>query len=95
MRFSLLKAIKSTHRHPINRVLHVLGLTIYAVIIGVVFGFLDNVERNPIDILALFMLAVALFLLGHKIEGNLKAMTWVILFKYLKAVMTKEKKKRG
>jgi chromate transport protein ChrA len=95
MRFSLLKAIKSTHRHPINRVLHVLGLTIYAVIIGVVFGFLDNVERNPIDILALFMLAVALFLLGHKIEGNLKAMTWVILFKYLKAVMTKEKKKRS
>jgi hypothetical protein len=27
--------------------------------------------------------AVGLFLLGHRIEGNLKAMTLIVLFKYV------------
>jgi hypothetical protein len=35
----------------------------------------------------LFPVAIGLFLAGHKIEGNLKAMTLVIIAKYLRSKM--------
>lgn len=84
MRFSLLKAIKNTHRHPANRLLHVVGLLLYAVAIFMISGSLLSTNVNPFASLFLFMVAIALFLLGHKIEGNVRATTWVVLFKYLK-----------
>jgi hypothetical protein len=31
----------------------------------------------------MFCTAVGLFLLGHRIEGNLKAMALIVLFKYI------------
>ena len=92
MRFSLLKAIKNTHRHPANRVLHVVGLLLYVVAIFMISGSLLNTNVNPLAGLFLFMAAVALFLLGHKIEGNVRATTWVVLFKYLKECMRNRKK---
>ncbi|MDQ4073126.1 MAG: hypothetical protein M3162_02345 [Thermoproteota archaeon] len=91
MRFSLLKAIKNTHRNPINRVLHAGGLTLYAAIIYIVLSNPEDVGQNLVNVLTLFILAVTLFLLGHRIEGNLRAMTWVILFKYLKWLWQKKK----
>jgi hypothetical protein len=33
----------------------------------------------------LWSIAICLFLTGHKIEGNLRAMTLIIIFKYLKS----------
>lgn len=92
MRFSLLKAIKNTHRHPANRLLHAVGLLLYVVAIFVILGSLSNTGVNPFDSLFLIMVAIALFLLGHKIEGNVRATTWVVLFKYLKECMRNRKK---
>jgi predicted membrane channel-forming protein YqfA (hemolysin III family) len=92
MRFSLLKAIKNTHRHPANRLLHVIGLLLYAVAIMMISSSLLNTNVNPFASLFLFMVAIALFLLGHKIEGNVRATTWVVLFKYLKECMRNRKK---
>jgi uncharacterized membrane protein YiaA len=86
MRFSLLKAIRNTHRHPANRVLHAIGLSFYIIAILIILDGLFNKDINPF-ILILFAVAIALFLLGHAIEGNLRATTWVIIFKYLKANM--------
>jgi hypothetical protein len=40
-------------------------------------------------IVLLFTAAIALFLLGHKIEGNIKATTWVVVFKYLREYFKK------
>ncbi len=92
MRFSLLKAIKNTHRHPANRILHVVGLLLYVVAISMISGSLLNTNVNPFASLFLFMVAIALFLLGHKIEGNVRATTWVVLFKYLKECIGNRKK---
>ena len=92
MRFSLLKAIKNTHRHPANRMLHVIGLLLYAVAIFVISYSLLNTNVSPYPSLFLFLVAITLFFLGHKIEGNVRATTWVVLFKYLKECMINKKK---
>jgi cytochrome b561 len=86
MRFSLIKAIKNTHRHPANRLLHAIGLLLYFLaILLILMGYFMDTNTNPFNSLILFAVAIALFLLGHRIEGNLGATTWIIIFKYLKA----------
>ena len=85
MPFSLVKAIKSTHRNPANRILHIIGLPIYVTGITIIVGYSLNLNTNPITGLILWLVAVSLFLIGHKIEGNLRAITLIILFKYLKS----------
>ncbi|MGN6615445.1 MAG: hypothetical protein ACTHKC_10450 [Candidatus Nitrosocosmicus sp.] len=95
MRFSLFKAIKSTHRHPVNKILHGIGLFLYGVAILMIISicFSKNYE-NLFTIVLLFVVAIALFLLGHIIEGNIKATTWVIVFKYLQAYVKNNEKWR-
>ena len=87
MQFNLFKAIKNTHRNPISRVLHLIGLSLYAIgftlLAGYYLGSLD-ISSSIIGII-LFPIAIGLFLTGHKIEGNLRAMTLIILFKYLRS----------
>jgi hypothetical protein len=88
MQLNLLKAIKSTHRSRISRLLHLAGISLYIV------GFIIIIEyyvgnrvnsSSPLFGIILFPVAIALFLTGHKIEGNLKAMTLIIIVKYLKS----------
>jgi hypothetical protein len=87
MQFNLFKAIKNTHRNPISRVLHLIGLSLYAIgftlLAGNYLGSLD-IPSSIIGII-LFPIAIGLFLTGHKIEGNLRAMTLIILLKYLRS----------
>ena len=85
MPLSLVKAIKGTHRHPANRILHLIGLPIYITGMTLIAGYFLNLNTNPITGLILWLAAVCLFLVGHKIEGNLRAMTLIVLFKYLKS----------
>jgi hypothetical protein len=84
MSFSLIKAIKSTHRHPVNRILHCIGAPFYitgiAFILEGIFGLHGNIMKGVV----LSIMAIGLFLLGHKIEGNIRAMTLIILFKYVR-----------
>jgi uncharacterized membrane protein YGL010W len=82
--FSLLKAIRNTHRHPVNRILHGIGLPLYIVGISMIASYVIGQNTNPISGLVLLILAISLFLIGHKVEGNLRAMTLIVLFKYLK-----------
>jgi hypothetical protein len=87
MQLNLFKAIKSTHRNPISKVLHLIGLSLYAIgftlLAGYYLGSLNIL--SPIIGIILFPIAIGLFLAGHKIEGNLRAMTLIILLKYLKS----------
>jgi hypothetical protein len=87
MQFNLLKAIKSTHRNPVSRVLHFIGLSLYIIgftlLAGYYFGSLGI--SSPLIGIILFPIAISLFLTGHKIEGNLRAMTLIILLKYLRS----------
>jgi hypothetical protein len=85
MPFILIRAITSTHRHPINRILHCVGLPLYVIGIVLVAGYFADLHTNPITGIILWLIAIGLFLTGHKIEGNLRAMTLIIFFKYLKS----------
>jgi uncharacterized membrane protein YGL010W len=82
--FNLLKAIRNTHRHPVNRILHGIGLPLYIVGISMIASYVIGQNTNPISGLVLLIIAISLFLTGHKVEGNLRAMTLIILYKYLK-----------
>ena len=44
-----------------------------------------DLHTNPITGITLWLMAIGLFLTGHKLEGNLRAMTLIIIFKYLKS----------
>jgi uncharacterized membrane protein YGL010W len=94
MRFSLIKAIKSTHRHPLNKILHTIGLSLYFIsILLIASNFFIQTNVNYFIIALLFGVAISLFIFGHKIEGNLGATTWVVLFKYLQSYLKNKKKK--
>jgi len=85
MSFDLVKAIKSTHRDPANRILHLIGLPIYVIGIILVIGYFLGLHTQPVAGITLWSVAICLFMTGHKIEGNLRAMTLIVLFKYLKS----------
>jgi hypothetical protein len=85
MTFSLVRAIKSTHKHPVNRILHCIGLVVYAIGIMLIVGYFVGSHTNPITGITLWLMAIGMFLIGHKLEGNLRAMTLIIFFKYLKS----------
>jgi type IV secretory pathway TrbD component len=94
LKFNLLKAIKNTHRHPINIILHCIGLSLY--INGIYFIILYFMNQN-IPILygiVLWLCAISLFILGHKIEGNLRAITLVIIYKYLRSFLQNQNRFR-
>jgi uncharacterized membrane protein YGL010W len=85
MYFSFIKAFKSTHRKPVNRLLHCIGAPIYVIGLALIIGYFIKInDRNLFEGLILWSIAVSLFLMGHKIEGNLRAMTLIVLFKYLR-----------
>jgi hypothetical protein len=77
--------MKSTHRHPINRIFHIVGLLLYAyglcILISHVTG--DH-DLYLVSSLVMWFTAIDLFIVGHVIEGNVGAMTLTILFKYVK-----------
>lgn len=87
MKFNLVKAIKNTHRHPINIILHCIGLPLYIIgIYIIIFYFID--QNKPIlHGIILYMSAISLIIFGHIIEGNLRAMTLVIIYKYLRSLL--------
>ena len=91
MQLNLLKAIKSTHRSPISRVLHLIGISLYIVGFVLIVDYYLGSNRvngssfSPLYGIILFPIAISLFLIGHKIEGNLKAMTLIIILKYLRS----------
>ena len=52
--------------------------------IAMIASYVIGQNTDPISGLVLLIIAISLFLTGHKVEGNLRAMTLIILYKYLK-----------
>ena len=83
MPFDLVKIMRSTHRHPINKVLHAVGLLLYASgFYMLISHFTGQYDLHLVSILAIWFTAIDLFIVGHVIEGNVGAMTLTILIKY-------------
>jgi TctA family transporter len=97
MRINLLKAIKSTHRNPDSKILHFIGLSLYVIGFILITGYyFNNLNISSLIYgIVLFPIAVGLFLIGHKKEGNLRAMTIIVIMKYLrsKLVLTFHRRK--
>jgi hypothetical protein len=60
-------------------------MPLYVIGIVLVAGYFTDLHTNPATGITLWLIAIGLFLTGHKIEGNLRAMTLIIFFKYLKS----------
>jgi hypothetical protein len=87
---AILKIIKNTHRHPANQALHFIAAPFYAVGLVIMLGHFAGIQQQTtmtIDIVvvgaAMWLAAIAMFVLGHKIEGNIGSMTPVLLFRLL------------
>jgi hypothetical protein len=85
---AILKIIKNTHRHPANQALHFMGAPFYVIGLVVVLGHFAGILQlqTTTDLVAgtaMWIAAIAMFVLGHKIEGNIGSMTPVLLFRLL------------
>lgn len=49
MLFGLIKSIKSSHRNPYNRLLHLIGLPIYFTGITLIVGYFLDLHTNPVS----------------------------------------------
>jgi hypothetical protein len=84
---TILKIIKNTHRHPVNQALHSIGAPFYGVGLVMTLGHAAGMHTNLAAGGAMLLAAIAMFVLGHKIEGNLKSMAPVLLFRFLVVVV--------
>ena len=90
---AILKIIKNTHRHPANQALHLIGAPFYAAGLIVILGhFIDLMNQQsttstiPLNFIAgpaMLFTAIAMFVSGHLIEGNLGSTTPVLLIRLL------------
>lgn len=88
---TILRIIRNTHRHPANQALHFIGAPFYLAGLVVLLEHFAGIHQQQymtttIDIVAgaaMWLAAIAMFVLGHKIEGNIRSMTPVLLFRLL------------
>jgi hypothetical protein len=85
----ILQIIKNTHRHPLNQALHSIGAPFYGIGLAMIFGYLAGMQTSPVAGSTLFLVAVAMFVLGHKIEGNLNSMAPVLLSRLIMVLLTR------
>ena len=81
---SAIGIVKSTHRHPANRALHIAGAPVYAAGVVMVAGYLFNTGTDAILGAMLWSAAIAMFVAGHAIEDNVMSMTPVLLARLVK-----------
>ncbi len=92
---TIFKIIKNTHRHPVNQALHSIGVPFYAVGLGMTLGYLlAGMQTNLAAGGSMLLAAIAMFVLGHKIEGNLRSMAPVMLFRLIIILLSRRRRRR-
>ncbi len=91
---SILKIIKNTHKHPVNQALHFIGAPFYGVGLAMILGHLAGMQTSLAAGGAMLLAAIAMFVLGHKIEGNLRSMAPVLLFRFLLVMLLSGRRRR-
>jgi hypothetical protein len=92
---SILKIIRNTHRHPVNQALHSVGAPFYGIGLAMTLGHLAGIHTNLAAAGAMLLAAIAMFVFGHKIEGNLRMMAPVLLFRFLLVVLLLSRRRGG
>ena len=70
--------LRNTHRHPVNRALHLAGMPLYVLGIAHVVGFFFGYPAEPALGALLLIAGISMFTFGHRIEGNLSSITPVL-----------------
>jgi hypothetical protein len=87
----IFKIIKNTHRHPVNQALHSIGAPFYGIGLVMSIGHLGGMNTNLAAGSMILLAALAMFVLGHKIEGNMRSMAPVLLFRFLYVRISRSK----
>ena len=87
---TILKIIKNTHRHPVNQALHSIGAPFYGIGLAMTLGHIAGMQTNLTAGGAMLLAAIAMFVVGHKIEGNLRSMAPVLLFRFLMVLLSRK-----
>ncbi len=66
-----------------SEMLHFIGAPLYIIGILLIIAFLFGMNTNPMLGIILWITGVVLFLMGHKVERNIKTTTPVVVAKYL------------
>jgi hypothetical protein len=75
--------------------LHSIGAPFYGVGLAMTLGYLAGMQTNLAVGGAMLLAAIAMFVLGHKIEGNLRMMAPVLLFRFLVVLLLSRRRRRG
>jgi hypothetical protein len=86
----IVKILKNTHRHPVNQALHSIGAPFYGVGLAMALGHLAGMQTNLTVGCSMLLAAIAMFVVGHKIEGNVRSMAPVLLFRFLKVFLSRK-----
>lgn len=86
----IVKILKNTHRHPVNQALHSIGAPFYGIGLAMTLGDLAGMQTNLTVGCLMLLAAIAMFVLGHKIEGNVRAMAPVLLIRFLMAFLSRK-----
>ena len=79
----IFKLIKNTHTHPINQTLHCVGAPFYIIGLYMIIGHFANIQTNLLIGFVMWISAVTMFVIGHKVEGNIMTMTPVLVARLL------------
>jgi hypothetical protein len=74
--------------------LHSIGAPFYGVGLAMTLGYLAGMQTNLAVGGAMLLAAIAMFVLGHKIEGNLRMMAPVLLFRFLVVLLLSRRRRR-
>jgi hypothetical protein len=86
----IVKILKNTHRHPVNQALHSIGAPFYGTGLAMTLGHLAGMQTNLAAGGAMLLAAIAMFVVGHKIEGNVRSMAPLLLFRFLMALLSRK-----
>ena len=86
----IVKILKNTHRHPVNQALHSIGAPFYGIGLAMTLGHLAGMQTNLAVGCLMLLAAIAMFVLGHKIEGNVRAMAPVLLIRFLMVFLSRK-----
>ena len=68
-----------------------MGAPFYGVGLVMTLGHVAGMQTNLAAGGAMLLAAIAMFVLGHKIEGNLRSMAPVLLFRFLRMLLSRRK----
>jgi hypothetical protein len=80
---AFVKMIKNTHRHPANQALHCIGSPFYVIGVAMIIGHFNGMQTDLALGIAMWTAAVAMFIVGHRIENNIRSMTPILIYRLI------------